>query len=124
MKHLSLTENHLFSKTYSGGARFTGRYVSVFVLRDRAARRLMKENPEKKPLNRLGISVSKKLGGAVVRTRVRRILREGFRAVESEGIKTGFLIVISAREGAVGVKSTDICRELRYAVRKLGISNP
>lgn len=120
MKHLPLTENHLFSKAYSGGARYTGRLVSVYVLRDRAARRLMNANPEKKYLNRVGISVSKKQGGAVVRSRLRRIIREGFRAVEEEGrLKTGYLIVITARSGALGKSSNDVARELKYAFGKL-----
>ncbi len=122
MKHLSVKENHLFGKAYSGGKRFAGRYVAVYILRDRAARRLMKANPEKKYLNRVGVSVGKKLGGAVTRNRLRRIIREGFRELENESnIKTGYIIIISARAGAVGKKSTDIGRELRYAFGKLGM---
>lgn len=120
MKHLPLTENHLFGKAYSGGTRFSGRLVSVYVLRDRAARRLMSANPEKKHLNRLGITVTKKLGGAVVRSRLRRIIREGYREIESEDkLKTGYIIVIAARAGALGKSSADICRELKYAFGKL-----
>lgn len=122
MKHIPLNENHLFGKAYTGGTKFSGRLLALYVLRDRASRRLMKANPEKKYLNRLGISVSKKLGGAVERSRLRRIIREGFRAVENETkLKTGFIIVIAARSGAVGKKSTDIARELKYAFGKLDL---
>lgn len=122
MKHLSVTENHLFSKAYTGGNKFSGRYTAVYVLRDRAAKRLMSANPEKKYLNRLGISVSKKLGGAVVRSRLRRIIREAFRSLEKEdSLKTGYIIIISARTAAVGKKSTDIYRELKYAFAKLSM---
>jgi ribonuclease P protein component len=122
MKHLSVKENHLFSKAYAGGLKFSGRYTAVYVLRDKAAKRLMNANPEKKYLNRLGISVTKKLGGAVVRSRVRRIIREGFRALEREcALKTGYIIIISARAAAVGMKSTDIYRELKVAFGRLGM---
>lgn len=122
MKHLSLTENHLFGKAYSGGQRSAGKYTAVYVLRDKAAKRLMVANPQKEYLNRVGLSVSKRVGGAVVRSRVRRVLREGFRAVENENkLKTGFIIVIAARGAAADAKSTDIARELRYALRRLGL---
>ncbi|MBQ9080936.1 MAG: ribonuclease P protein component [Clostridia bacterium] len=120
MKHLSLTENHLFGKAYSNGSRFCGRYICVFVLKDKAAYRLMRANPEKKYLNRVGLTVSKKIGGAVVRSRARRVIRAALDTVEPT-LRTGFIIVISAREGIADKKSTDIARELKYAFSKLGM---
>lgn len=125
MKHLSLTENHLFSKAYAGGSKFRGRFICVYVLKDYAARRLMQANPEKKYLNRVGISTSKKLGGAVVRSRVRRIIRAALQTIEAEGLRSGYIIVIAAREAATDRKSTEICGELRTAFKKLNmLSNP
>ncbi len=118
MKYTTLKEHHLYQKTFQRGARFSGRYLSVFVLRDYAAKRLMRENPEKKYYNRFGVSVTKKVGGAVQRSRVKRILRAGYRAVEPE-LKTGFLIVISPRDGILAAKSTDVERELRKGFSKL-----
>ena len=118
MKYTTLKEHHLYQKTFQRGARFSGRYLSVFVLRDYAAGRLRRENPEKKFYNRFGVSVTKKVGGAVQRSRVKRILRAGYRAVEPE-IKTGYLVVISPREGILGAKSTDVERELRKGFAKL-----
>lgn len=123
MKHLSLTENHLFSKAYSGGGRFLGRYVCVFVLKDKCAFRLKKANPEKKYLNRVGFSASKKVGGAVVRSRARRVMRAAYDTLEREGIRSGFIVVISARESIADCKSQDVCRELRRAFLKLGMLN-
>lgn len=118
MKYTTLKEHHLYNKTFRKGNRYFGKYVSVFVLRDYAARRLMLQNPEKKYYNRFGLSVSKKVGGAVRRNRVKRILRAGYRAVEPE-LKTGFLVVISPKEGVLAAKSTDIERELRIAFARL-----
>ena len=40
MKYTTIKEHHLFGKTFQKGARWSGRYVSVFVLRDYAAKRL------------------------------------------------------------------------------------
>ena len=120
MKYTTLKEHHLYQKTFQRGARFSGRYLSVFVLRDYHAKRLAKENPEKKPYNRFGVSVTKKVGGAVQRSRVKRILRAGYRAVEPE-LKTGYLVVISPREGILSCKSTDVERELRRGFSKLSM---
>ena len=120
MKYTTIKEHHLYDKAFRKGARWSGRYVSVFVLRDYAAKRLMIANPEKKYYNRFGVSVSKKVGGAVQRSRVKRILRAGYRAVEPE-LKTGYLVVISPRDGILSAKSTDVERELRHGFEKLAM---
>ncbi|MBO5295562.1 MAG: ribonuclease P protein component [Clostridia bacterium] len=118
MKYTTLKEHHLYNKTFQKGKRFSGRFISVFVLRDYAAKRLMIENPEKKYYNRFGVSVTKRVGGAVQRSRVKRILRAGYRAVEPE-LKTGFLVVVSPRDGILKAKSTDVERELRKGFARL-----
>ncbi len=122
MKYTSITENHLFGKAYTKGKRYIGRLVAVYVLPDFTAEKRMRANPRKKYINRLGISVSKKLGGAVVRSRVRRIVREGYRAASSAApMKTGRLIVIGARSASVKAKSTEVGRELYRAFSELGL---
>lgn len=122
MKFHAICENHLYSKAYSKGKRAVTPTVAVYVLPDLKAEALRRQNPEKVRINRIGLTVSKKLGGAVVRNRVKRILREGLRQVMREhGIKTGYLIVIVARERAVTKKSTRIARELTEALSKLGM---
>lgn len=118
MKYTTIKEHHLYSKTFQKGIRWSGRLVSVFVLRDYAAKRLMLANPEKKYYNRFGVSVTKKVGGAVQRSRVKRILRAGYRAVEPE-LKTGYLVVLTPREGILEAKSTDVERELRRGFARL-----
>ena len=116
MKFRAICENHLYQKAYTKGKRAVTPAVAVYILPDYAAKRLAKENPMKKTVNRIGLTVSTKLGGATVRSRVRRILREGLRAVEKkQPLKTGFLIVIAARSAAAGAKSTDIAAELKCA---------
>ena len=120
MKNIAVTENHLYNKAYTKGQRFFGRLVRVYVLRDLKAKKVMLANPEKEYINRLGISVSKKNGGAVTRNRIKRIIREGYRAIEREDcLKTGFLVIIAAKNEAAEVKSGDIEKELRYAFKKL-----
>lgn len=122
MKFRAIRENHLYQKAYAKGKRAVMPSVAVYLLPDYAAKRLAKAHPEKRTVNRIGLTVSKKLGGAVVRSRARRILREGLRTLMKERpMKTGFLIVIAARAAALPKKSTEIRRELEVAFEKLGM---
>ena len=118
MKNPAITEHHLYLKTFRKGKRFSGRILSVYVLKDYQADKLKKEDPMHRTRNRLGLSVTKKVGGAVVRSRVKRILRAGYDRVKGD-LKTGYLIVISPYPKASECSSTDVYKELRYAFRKL-----
>ncbi len=120
MKIVPITENHLFSKAYSKGKRQAAHCVTVYVLRDLHASRLKKENPQKKKVNRVGITVTKKLCGAVMRSRVRRIIREAYIQTDKETpIRKGYLVVIVAKEKATGAMMQDIKKDLAYAFRRL-----
>jgi ribonuclease P protein component len=120
MKEIAIRENHLYQKVFSRGRRAGGRLVSVCVLKDLAANRLRRANPQKQTVNRIGLSVPKRESGAVGRNRVKRIIREGLRQVSREQqLKTGFLIVIAARPGIEKRKSTEVAAELRYLFRRL-----
>ena len=122
MKFVAIKENHLYSKAYSKGKRAVTSAIAVYVLPDYAAKRLAKAHPQKKVVNRIGLTTSTKLGGAVVRSRTRRILREGLRALEREKtLKVGYLIVIAARSAAVDLKSNEIKDQLDFAFKKLGM---
>ena len=120
MKFTAITENHLYSKAYSKGKRAVTSALAVYVLPDYFAKRLAKAHPEGKIVNRIGLTVSTKLGGAVVRSRVRRILRAGLTMLEKDKpLKRGYLIVIAARSAAVNLKSTDIKENLAVAFARL-----
>ena len=123
MKYTSICENHLFAKTYRSGSRFTRRTLCLYVLTDKKAALLRKQNPEKKKINRLGITVSKKLGGAVERTRARRLLRESYRLLEKEepSLGKGKLLVLVARSGITGVKMQAVKADLRSALSEAGM---
>ena len=122
MKYFTLKENHLFSKAYRNGERAGGKYVCVYELPDYHAARLQRANPLKLRINRVGITVTKKLGAAVVRNRVKRILREAYhKACSTYEVRTGRIIVRAARPAAVGAKTGDIYDELVPAMIKLGL---
>ena len=122
MKDIAIKENHLYQKAYRNGEKAHTKHLSVYILRDWGAKSQMLKNPEKKYINRIGLSVSKKVGGAVVRNRVKRIIRAGLNeARKFAPLKTGYLIVIAAKVGAHEVDSWTITSELIYAFTKLNM---
>ena len=122
MKFRAIKENHLFGKAYTKGKRAVTSALAVYVLPDYAAKKLANSDTRKQIKNRYGITVSTKIGGAVTRSRCRRIIREGLRSIEKRGnLKQGFLIVIAARSSAPGLKSHEIEKHLDGAFSKLGM---
>ena len=123
MKNVAIREHHLYNKAFQKGKRQVGKYVAVYVLRDLAAHNLQKAHPQKIVVNRLGLSVSKKVGGAVQRNRAKRVIRAAYDSVKQE-LKVGNLIVISPRTAILGAKSTEVAEELRVAFDALGLISP
>ena len=122
MKHIAITENHLYSKAYTKGKKHVTKSLVAYALKDFHAKRLMLANPQKKYINRVGLTVSKKLGKAHIRNRIKRILREGLRQTEKNfETNKGFLIVLVARNGAQFVKADDIAKDIERAVRALNM---
>ncbi|MBE6689704.1 MAG: ribonuclease P protein component [Ruminococcaceae bacterium] len=119
MKEYAIKEHHLYNKAFAKGQRAVGKLVAVYVLRDYAARRLREANPQKQYLNRVGLSVGKKIGGAVQRNRAKRLLREGYRAVKAAGVKSGFLVILAAREEIREKKAQDVTAEMLRLFRRL-----
>ncbi|SDA14548.1 ribonuclease P protein component [Ruminococcus sp. YE71] len=63
--------------------------------------------PNGTPANSVGISVSKKIGGAVERNRAKRIIRAAYRLNE-QSFPIGYDIVFAARPAINGLKTQDI----------------
>ncbi len=85
----TLKLNSDFRRLYSRGKSAVTPYLVVYA------------RPNKRPENRLGYTVSTKLGHAVVRNRVRRPLREIYR-LNSPSLKQGYDMIVVARTRAVG----------------------
>lgn len=117
MKFYAIRENHLYKKAYRGGLRKSTETVTVYILRDRASGLLKRQNPMKQKINRIGISASKKVGGAVQRNRAKRVIREAYRIIDKQfGVKKGYLIVIVPRRECTVCKMQDVFRDLTYAL--------
>lgn len=117
----TICENHLYSKAYAKGKKSVGRRVVVYLLPDYAAGRIAKADPKKRRHNRVGITVTKKLGGAVERNRAKRVIRAGYAEAIKRPMKQGFLIVIVARSSVLDANSRELGKELTAAFEKLGL---
>ena len=73
--------------------------------------------PEGTP-SRIGITVTRRVGSAVVRNRIKRMIREAFRTRQAE-VPPWLDIVVVARREAVGASSLEIGQELIGAIHSL-----
>ena len=112
-----LCENHMFLKAYRKGKSGVNKYTAVYVLKN------YRKNKDGSPVHtKLGVAINAKLGKACKRSRVKRIIREAYRAVLPK-ISAGYIIVIAARAAAFSknVKSTDIEKQLLVTLSKLEV---
>lgn len=99
----SLKKNADFNLVYQSGRSLANKYLVMYV----------RENGVNK--NRLGISVSKKVGNSIVRHRLTRLVREGYR-LQEDHFRCGLDIVVIARNSAKGKGY----REIESALIHLG----
>ena len=104
----TLKKNSDFRRLYVKGKSAATPYLVVYCRKNRLDR------------NRVGYTVSTKLGHAVVRNRVRRRLREIVR-LNAALVKPGYDLVLVARSRAVTAEYKQLERAYLTACRKLGI---
>lgn len=107
-----LRKRREFEECYASGVRVSGRHLQLFLL----------SRPVAGPV-RLGVSVPRRLGGAVVRNRIRRRLREIFRrnrqVFGSAPLDCLVSPRVSAAEAAFSELERDCLLAMRRAVEKL-----
>ena len=103
----SLKLNHIFRRLYSTSGHANS-FLVLYARKNHSA------------TNRVGVTVSKKLGGAVVRNRVRRRLREVYRLNESR-FAPGWDIVVVARSRCIKGDFQKITEAYLSLAQKAGI---
>ena len=106
----SLKKNKDFQNVYKNGTSLANRYLVMYIL----------ENQQEK--NRLGISVSKKVGNSIVRHRVTRLIRECYRLNENQ-FRSGYDIVVIARVAAKGKDYKTIENSLLHLCSRHGVQS-
>ncbi len=101
----SLKKNHQFRAVYKKGKSIANRNLVMYVL------------PNRQNVNRLGVSVSKKVGNSVVRSRVTRLIKESYR-LQEENISTGYDIIVIARNSMNGLSYKETFSSLRHLLKK------
>ena len=99
-------KNKDFQVVYKNGKSYANKYLVMYLLNN---------NKEE---NRLGISVSKKVGNSVVRHRITRLIREAYR-LNKEVFKKGYDIVVIARSSAYGKTYQEIESALLHLAKHL-----
>jgi ribonuclease P protein component len=77
--------------------------------------------PNSTPVTRVGFAVSGKVGSAVRRNRVKRLLREAMRA-RMHQIKPGYDVVVIARPGAAELGLAEIQESLGTLLQRAGLT--
>lgn len=103
---VSLKENHVFRRLYTKGESCANRYLVLYCRKNALGK------------NRIGLTVSKKLGHAVVRNRIRRRLREVYRLHENDFV-CGYDIVVVARSRAAEASFAALTAAYLSAAKKL-----
>ena len=97
-----------FQDVYEQGSRIPGRYYTLFT------------KPNGLAVGRLGIAATKRLGGAVVRNRAKRLIREVFRRND---IAPGFDIVVVPRRELLATSLTALESDYRATVTRRLVSS-
>lgn len=104
----SLKKNEDFRTCYRSGKSYADKYLVVYI------------RPNGMDTNRIGISVSKKVGNSVVRHRIKRLVHESYRLHEDK-FDSGSDIAVIGRRSADGASYQEIERALLFLLERAGI---
>ena len=104
----SLKKNRDFQIVYKEGKSLANRYLVMYVKKNDLDR------------NRIGISVSKKVGNSIVRHRLTRLIRESYR-LQEDMFNSGLDMVVIARVSAKGKGYQEISSALKHLGKLHGV---
>lgn len=104
MNHERLKKNSDFKPVYSKGRSFATKILVMYY------------RPNRLSVNRIGFSISKKVGKAVVRNRIRRLIKENLREIFD--IRSGYDIIFVARAAIKEADYHEIRKNLIYIFQK------
>lgn len=105
-KEQRVKKNSEFQEIFSKGQSFANRQFVVYFLKK-----------EEQPSFRIGLSVSKKIGNAVMRNQIKRYIRQSFLELKDE-VKEGFDYVIIARKPAAEMNFHEVKMSLVHVLKR------
>lgn len=107
-KTTMIKSNRKFRYLYNRGKSLANPWLALYVLKNKQGQ------------NTLGITVNKKIGKAVVRNRIKRLIKESYRLMEDQ-IKDGYDVIVVSRFKMAHADFHKTDRALRDLARKLDI---
>ncbi len=98
-----------FRKVYKHGKSFANKHLVMYIL------------DNKSDSTRVGISVSKKVGKAITRNKIRRRIKEAYRLNIDEKVKNGYDLVFIARVAVKDVDYKNIEKSMNHLMKKANI---
>ncbi|MCY6485369.1 ribonuclease P protein component [Clostridium aestuarii] len=111
-KKEKIRKNIEFRRVYRRGKSYSNHLLVLYIY----------ANNKNIDLNRIGISVSKKVGNSVVRSRVKRLVSEGYR-LNCNNLKKGYDLVFIARNASRDKSYKEIEKSIINLFKKVGLCN-
>jgi ribonuclease P protein component len=115
LKSGKLRKNQEFRNVYRRGKSFSTDTLVLYIYK--ANKRAQDSNG-----NRVGISVSKKVGKSVIRSKVKRLIRESYR-LNSTNLKESYDFVFVARTAAKDRSYKEIEDSMKKLFKRAGLYN-
>lgn len=110
MKITTICENRIYARAYRKGKKYAGKYSVLYALKNGT------------DTARIGLTVTKARGTAVVRSRIKRVLRHAYYEVVNEcGEPRGYDVIIVSRDAAAFAKSNVVAVDMKKGMLALGI---
>ena len=112
-----LKKNNEFRMVYRRGKSLANNLLVLYTYNNRS-----NKNSNNEFYNKIGVSVSKKVGNSVVRSRSKRLIMESYRLNEAS-IKKGFDFIFIARTNMKGKSFKDVEKAMKNLFKKAGLYN-